>query len=51
MSNNNTEHPKINIVETSKLELDIKLEIDKGFTIEEATKIVHDNYQKQSIKE
>jgi hypothetical protein len=45
------EQPKINIAKPSQLELDLKAEMDKGKTIEEATKIVHERYQKEAIED
>ena len=41
------EQPKINIAEPTQLELDLRAEMEKGKTIEEATKIVHERYQKK----
>lgn len=38
---------KIIKIKPSQLEIDIKKEIKKGKTIEEATKIVHERYQKE----
>lgn len=38
---------KILKIKPSQLEIDIKKEMDKGKTIEEATKIVHERYQKE----
>jgi hypothetical protein len=38
---------KILNIKPNQLEIDIKKEMDAGKTIEEATKIVHERYQKE----
>lgn len=50
MSNNNTEHPKINIpIELTQLDIDIKAELEKGYEWNEAANRVHDRYKQERL--